>query len=42
VVAVKSPGENFTYASHETTLTYDDLILATGRVDDVDRLVNLE
>lgn len=41
VVAVKSPGEQFTYASHDTTLTYDDVILATGRVDDVERLGDL-
>jgi trk system potassium uptake protein len=41
VVAVKSPGQPFTYASHATTLTYDDIILATGRVDDVERLAGL-
>lgn len=42
IVAVKSPDGAFTYADHQTVLTYDDLILATGRVDDVERLVDLE
>lgn len=41
VVAVKSPGGSFTYASHDTVLTYDDVVLATGRADDIERLVAL-
>ena len=40
VVAVKSDDGSFTYASHETTLTHNDIILAVGRNDDIDRLVN--
>lgn len=40
VVAVKSDDGTFTYASHETTLTHNDVILAVGRNDDIDRLVN--
>jgi trk system potassium uptake protein len=41
IVAVKQPGQAFTYASRDTTLTYDDIILATGRVRDVERLGDL-
>ncbi len=41
VVAVKGSGE-FTYASAETELVYDDVILVTGRVKDIDRLVALD
>lgn len=40
VVAVKTDDGTFTYASHETTLTHDDIILAVGRNNDIDRLVN--
>lgn len=42
VVAVKSSEGSFTYASEETTLTYDDVILVTGRVNDVERLAELD
>jgi trk system potassium uptake protein len=42
VVGVKTPAGSFTYATNETTLAYEDLILASGRVDDVERLVDLE
>jgi trk system potassium uptake protein TrkA len=41
IVAVKSADGLFTYATHETTLTYDDVILAVGHQDDIERLVNL-
>ncbi|WP_370333467.1 TrkA family potassium uptake protein [Mycolicibacterium hippocampi] len=41
VVAVKSRGGEFTYATAETELTYDDLILISGRVKDIDRVVGL-
>lgn len=40
IVAVKRDGETFGYASHETVLTHDDLILAVGLNKDIDRLVN--
>lgn len=42
VVAVKSPGKEYTYASAETELLYDDTILVTGRAKDIDRLVSLD
>ncbi|MBB3726434.1 potassium channel family protein [Nonomuraea dietziae] len=41
VVAVKSPGEEFTYATAETELTYDDVILVSGRTADVERFAEL-
>lgn len=40
IVAVKKDGGSFTYASHETVLTHDDLILAVGLNKDIDKLVN--
>jgi trk system potassium uptake protein TrkA len=40
VVAVKSGDGSFTYADHTTVLSHDDVILAVGRQDDIDRLVN--
>lgn len=42
VVAVKSPGSGFTYASQDTVLTHDDIILAIGEHDAIDRLVSRE
>lgn len=41
VVAVKSPEEEFTYASAETELTYDDVIIVSGRTEDVERFADL-
>jgi trk system potassium uptake protein TrkA len=41
VVAVKSKGGEFTYATAHTELIYDDLILISGRVKDIDRVVGL-
>lgn len=37
VVAVKSPGEEFTYATAETELAYGDVILVSGTTENVDR-----
>ncbi|MEU7897776.1 TrkA family potassium uptake protein [Nonomuraea sp. NPDC049152] len=37
VVAVKSPGEEFTYATAETELAYGDVILVSGRTENVER-----
>lgn len=42
VVAVKSGDHDYTYASAETELLYEDTILITGRVNDIDRLVGLD
>lgn len=41
VVAVKNPGGDFTNATADTELVHDDVILVTGRVKDVDRVVTL-
>ncbi|WP_030452758.1 potassium channel family protein [Herbidospora cretacea] len=41
VVAVKSPNEDFTYATAETELSYGDVILISGRTDDVERFAEL-
>lgn len=41
VVAVKSLGGAFTNATPETELTHDDVALVTGRVNDLERFVNL-
>ncbi|BBX32823.1 TrkA-N domain-containing protein [Mycolicibacterium mageritense DSM 44476 = CIP 104973] len=41
VVAVKSGDEPFTYAAADTELAYDDTILVTGRVNDIDRFVGM-
>lgn len=41
VVAVKNVGGTFTDATPDTELTYDDVVLVTGRVDDLERFVNL-
>ena len=40
VVAVKNPDGAFTYADHDTVLDHGDVILAVGRNDDIDHLVN--
>ncbi len=42
VVGVKYAGKTFTYATAETELTHDDIILVTGRSRDIDRLVGLD
>lgn len=41
VVAVKSPGEDFTYATSETYLSYDDVILVSGKTEQVERFAEL-
>jgi trk system potassium uptake protein TrkA len=41
IVAVKSPGEPFTYATAETELTYDDIVLVSGRTEQVERFAEL-
>lgn len=40
VVAVKSGDGSFTYATNETVVDEDDLILAVGRIGDIERLVD--
>lgn len=41
VVAVKPNNDDFTYATAETVLAYDDMVLISGRVKDIDRIVGL-
>ncbi|MFI7445098.1 potassium channel family protein [Nonomuraea indica] len=41
IVAVKSPDEEFTYATAETELTYNDVIIVSGRTEDVERFAEL-
>ncbi|MFG3438462.1 potassium channel family protein [Nonomuraea sp. NPDC047897] len=41
IVAVKSPDEEFTYATAETELMYHDVIIVSGRTGDVERFAEL-
>lgn len=41
IVAVKSPGEEFTYATTETELTYDDIVLVSGPTERIERFAEL-
>jgi trk system potassium uptake protein TrkA len=41
IVAVKSPDEEFTYATAETELTYNDIIIVSGRTEAVERFAEL-
>ncbi|MCG5212622.1 potassium channel family protein [Streptosporangium sp. KLBMP 9127] len=41
IVAVKSQGEEFTYATAETVLTYGDYIIVSGKTDSVERFAEL-
>ncbi|MFE3449489.1 potassium channel family protein [Nonomuraea sp. NPDC059194] len=41
VVAVKSPGEEFTYATADTELTYGDIIIVSGTTENVERFAEL-
>lgn len=41
VVGVKSGDTDFTYASAETALMYDDIILVIGRVRDIEKIAGL-
>ena len=36
VVGVKRPGENFTYATESTVLQAEDLLIVSGKIDDVE------
>jgi trk system potassium uptake protein TrkA len=40
VVAVKSQDEDFTYATADTVLTYDDIIAVVGSTDDIERFTD--
>lgn len=40
VVAVKSQDEDFTYATAETVLTYDDTIAVVGQINDIERFTD--
>lgn len=41
IVAVKKEGEEFTYATAETELSYGDIILVSGRTDQIERFSEL-
>jgi trk system potassium uptake protein TrkA len=41
IVAVKPPGEEFTYATAETELSYGDIVLVSGRTEEVERFAEL-
>ncbi len=41
VVAVKKEGEEFTYAASDTELSYSDIIIVSGRTDQVERFADL-
>lgn len=41
VVAVKTPGEDFTYATADTVLNYDDIIIVAGHTDQLERFSEL-
>ncbi|MFD9947448.1 potassium channel family protein [Nonomuraea sp. NPDC059023] len=41
VVAVKSEGEEFTYATADTELTYSDIIIVSGTTQNVERFTDL-
>jgi trk system potassium uptake protein TrkA len=36
VVRVKRPGEDFTYATENTVLHAEDLLIVSGKIDDVE------
>ncbi|MDA0632385.1 TrkA family potassium uptake protein [Nonomuraea sp. MCN248] len=42
IVAVKREGEEFTYATAETELSYGDIILVSGRSDQIERFSELD
>ncbi|CAN5333294.1 TrkA family potassium uptake protein [Frigoribacterium sp. UYMn621] len=42
VVGVKTPGEDFTYATAETVVSDQDLIIVSGNSADIERFANLE
>jgi trk system potassium uptake protein TrkA len=41
VVAVKKESEEFTYATSDTELSYSDIIIVSGRTDQVERFADL-
>lgn len=41
IVAVKPPGEEFTYATAETVLAYGDVIIVSGRTQQIERFTDL-
>jgi trk system potassium uptake protein TrkA len=41
IVAVKSEGEEFTYATAQTELTYSDVVIVAGRTEQVERFAEL-
>ncbi|WP_174552424.1 potassium channel family protein [Microtetraspora niveoalba] len=41
IVAVKSPGEEFTYTTADTELSYGDIVLVSGKSDNVERFAEL-
>ncbi|WP_246083366.1 TrkA C-terminal domain-containing protein [Nonomuraea diastatica] len=41
VVAVKCVGEEFTYATADTELGYGDVIIVSGRIQDIERFSGL-
>ncbi|WP_214111316.1 potassium channel family protein [Acrocarpospora catenulata] len=41
IVAVKSPDQEFTYATADTELTYDDIIIVSGPTESVERFAEL-
>lgn len=42
VVGVKSPGEDFTYATAETVLHDDDIVIVSGAIGDLERFSGLK
>jgi trk system potassium uptake protein TrkA len=40
VVAIKRPGESFTYATEDTVVQPDDLLIVSGRIEDVEAFAN--
>ncbi|MFF4412998.1 potassium channel family protein [Streptosporangium sp. NPDC001559] len=41
IVAVKPPGEEFTYATAETVLAYGDVIIVSGKTKQIERFTDL-
>lgn len=41
VVGIKRPGQEFTYATPETVLNHDDILIVSGRDRDVERFADL-
>ena len=41
VVSIKSPGEQFTYATPATVVGHDDLLVVAGTIEEIERFVRL-